>query len=73
LAVNAPAYINGLNYLLKSQHADGSWHVTSRSRPFQAYYETGFPHGKDQFISTSAAAWATLAILLALPEKPVDQ
>lgn len=64
LAANAPAYLKGLNYLLKSQHADGSWHVTSRSRPFQAYYETGFPHGKDQFISTSATAWATLAILL---------
>jgi len=70
LAADARAYQQGLDYLLKSQQADGSWHVRSRSRPFQAYYETGFPHGKDQFISTSATAWATLAILLALPEKP---
>jgi len=72
LAANAPAYLKGIDYLLKSQHDDGSWHVTSRSRPFQVYYETGFPHGKDQFISTSATAWATLAILFALPVKQVD-
>jgi len=67
LAASAPAYLKGLDYLLESQQTDGSWHVTSRSRPFQAYYETGFPHGKDQFISTSATAWATLAILLSQP------
>lgn len=73
MAVDAPAYVRGLAYLGKSQQADGSWHVASRSRPFQAYYETGFPHGKDQFISTSATAWATLAILLAQPEKPAPQ
>lgn len=73
LAVDAPAYVRGLAYLGRSQQADGSWHVASRSRPFQAYYETGFPHGKDQFISTSATAWATLAILLAHPEKPAPQ
>jgi hypothetical protein len=69
IATDAPAYQKGLRYLIQSQQADGSWHVRSRSRPFQAYYETGFPHGKDQFISTSATAWATLAILLAMPEQ----
>lgn len=73
LAVDAPAYRRGLDYLLQSQHDDGSWHVASRSRPFQTYYETGFPHGKDQFISTSATAWATLAILVAHPEKAAAQ
>jgi hypothetical protein len=73
LAVDAPAYLRGLDYLLQSQHDDGSWHVASRSRPFQTYYETGFPHGKDQFISTSATAWATLAILLAHPEQATVQ
>lgn len=69
LAVDAPVYLEGLRFLLGSQQDDGSWHVTSRSRPFQTYYETGFPHGKDQFISTSATAWATLAILFAHPGK----
>lgn len=73
LAADAPVYLQGLHFLLGSQQEDGSWHVISRSRPFQTYYETGFPHGKDQFISTSATAWATLAILLAHPEKEAVQ
>lgn len=70
LAASDPAYENGLRYLLSTQQDDGSWHVSSRSRPFQVHYETGFPHGKDQFISTSATAWGTLAMLLAIPSKP---
>ena len=60
------AYQRGLHYLLKTQLADGSWHVVSRSKPFQKYFETGFPHGKDQFISSAATAWATTALLLAV-------
>lgn len=56
----------GLRYLLKTQQDDGSWHVISRSKPFQTYFETGFPHGKDQFISCSASAWATLAMVNAV-------
>lgn len=58
-----PVYLHGIRYLLSSQQEDGSWHVISRSEPFQSYYETGFPHGTDQFISTSATAWAVLALL----------
>lgn len=60
-----PAYQRGLAFLLKTQQADGSWHVKSRSKPFQAYFETGFPHGNDQFISSAASAWATTAMALA--------
>jgi hypothetical protein len=65
LATNDPVYQRGLAFLLKTQQDDGSWHVVSRSKPIQAYFETGFPHGKDQFISTSASAWATWALALA--------
>lgn len=64
------AYRNGLRYLLKTQQADGSWHVVSRSKPFQTYFESGYPHGKDQFISIAAGSWATMALTLALPESP---
>ena len=63
------AYQKGISFLLKHQTDSGSWHVESRSKPFQKYYETGFPHEKDQFISTTATAWATIALLLALPEQ----
>lgn len=56
----------GTAFLLDTQQEDGSWHVASRSKPFQTYYETGFPHEKDQFISCSASSWASLALLHAL-------
>jgi hypothetical protein len=62
-----PVYQKGMAFLLKSQREDGSWLVRSRSRPFQAYYESGFPHGKDQFISIAASGWATTALALACP------
>ena len=69
LAVHHPAYRSGLNYLINSQRADGTWLVASRSKPFQPYYESGFPHGKNQFISIAASSWATTVLALSLPEK----
>lgn len=68
LATDDPHYRLGLAYLLRTQLDDGSWHVISRSKPFQTYYESGYPHGKDQFISITAGSWATLALLAALPD-----
>ncbi len=74
LATRDAAYRKGLRYLLAGQLADGSWHVKTRSKSIQTYYESGYPHGEDQFISISAAGWATTALALALPvtsaEKP---
>src|SRR5262249_25046160 len=67
LATTDPAFRRGLKYLLASQLKDGTWHVRSRSRPFQAYFESGFPHAKDQFISLAASGWASTALALALP------
>lgn len=60
----------GVRYLLNTQIDDGSWHVTTRAKPFQKYFESGFPHGKDQFISITASSWSTLALVLTLPESP---
>jgi len=68
LATMDEAYRKGLRYLLGKQLADGSWFVTSRSKPIQAYFESGYPHGTNQFISISAASWATTALALALPK-----
>lgn len=56
------SYLNAVNYLLKNQRSDGSWYVKSRSDPFQEYFESGFPHGKDQFISITATCWALIVL-----------
>jgi N-acyl-D-amino-acid deacylase len=67
-----PVFQRGVAYLLKTQLDDGSWHVVSRSKPFQKYFETGFPHGTDQFISSAASSWAVWALLLSLPESTLE-
>lgn len=69
VATTDGAYRKGLGFLLAKQLADGSWHVKTRSKPIQAYFESGYPHGADQFISISAAGWATTALALALPAR----
>jgi N-acyl-D-amino-acid deacylase len=66
------SYRRGLSFLLRDQKDDGTWHVISRSRPIQEPYDTGFPHGDDQFISASASAWATLALLNAIAEPQAE-
>lgn len=63
-----PAVQRGIEYLLGSQLDDGSWRVETRADPIQKYFESGFPHGEDQFISIAASGWATLALLLGTPE-----
>ena len=67
LATTNDAYRRGLSYLLSKQLADGSWRVETRSKPIQSYFESGYPHGTNQFISISAASWATTALALSLP------
>ncbi len=54
---------DAIGYLLNEQRDDGSWLVRTRAEGFQEYFETGFPHDEHQFISTSASAWSTLALL----------
>ena len=56
LGTDDPAYRRGLAFLLGSQKADGTWFVASRSKPFQPYFESGFPYGKNQFIAVAASA-----------------
>jgi N-acyl-D-amino-acid deacylase len=68
LATAQDAYRRGLVFLLSNQHDDGSWKVETRNRPIQTYFESGYPHGKSQFISISAACWATMALTLTQPE-----
>ena len=65
MASSDPIFRKGVNYLLSTQASDGSWHVKTRAIWFQPYFDSGFPYGQDQFISTAGTAWATLALTLA--------
>ena len=62
LSANSPQYKSGVKWLLEHQEPDGSWHVKTRSKPIQKYFESSFPHGKDQFISISATCWAVIEL-----------
>lgn len=66
------AFRVGIEYLLRTQKPDGSWLVKTRLHspaPISPpYFETGFPHGKDQIISFAGSAWAAMALVEALPE-----
>ncbi len=57
-----PVYRRGVDYLLRSQHEDGSWHVATRALGFQPYFESGFPYGHDQWISQSGTAMAAIGL-----------
>jgi ankyrin repeat protein len=71
MSVSDPSFRKGIDYLLSTRATDGSWHVKTRSIWFQPYFESGFPYGRDQFISTAGTAWATLALTIAA--EPVKQ
>jgi hypothetical protein len=62
-----PVYQKGVDYLLRTQAADGTWHVRTRAIWLQPYFESGFPYGRDQFISTAGTAWAAMALAAAAP------
>jgi hypothetical protein len=65
LRASDPVVQRGVRFLLKTQLADGSWFVARRAIPIQPYFDAGFPHGRDQFISASATNWATRALIYA--------
>jgi hypothetical protein len=62
VAPGDPAYRKGVEYLLNTQWADGSWYVRSRAPKFQPYFQSGFPFEHDQWISSAGTAWAVMAL-----------
>lgn len=62
LPASSPAYQKGAAFLVRTQRADGSWYVASRSPKFQPYFDGGFPYGHDQWISAQATAYAAAAL-----------
>jgi ankyrin repeat protein len=63
---SSAAWKRGAEYLLNTQHADGSWFVASHSARIQAYFDGGFPYGHDQWISNWGTSWAALALTAAI-------
>ena len=61
------AYRKGIAFLLGTQYQDGAWLVKTHSFPQQRYFESGFPFGRHQWISSAGTSWATLAIAQTLP------
>lgn len=70
MAATNPAVQRGTEFLLRTQEPDGSWYVTSRAMKIQPYFESGFPHGHDQWISQMATSWAVMALSLTEPDRP---
>jgi len=62
-----PAIQRGIAFLLRTQIADGSWLVRTRSFPFQPFKNSGFSHGRDQWIYAAGTGWAAMALSLSLP------
>ncbi len=67
VSVEDRRYKRGVAFLLATQKSDGSWHVASRALKFQPYFQSGFPHDHDQWISMAGTAWATMGLTRALP------
>ncbi len=68
-----PAYRRGVDYLVRTQRDDGSWYVKSRAPKFQPYFQSGFPHDHDQWISMAGTGWAAAGLSFAAPETAVQQ
>lgn len=65
LSAETPVYQRGTRFLLDNQLDDGSWRIRSRAFPIQPYFDSEFPHARDQFISAAASNWAVMALMRA--------
>lgn len=70
VAASDSAYTRGIEFLLKTQASDGTWHVSTRLYPpaplSPDYFESGYPYGHDQMLSAMGASWAVMALSRAL-------
>jgi ankyrin repeat protein len=69
VAATDAAYQKGVQFLLKTQLEDGSWYMQTRAVPIQPYFDDGFPHGVDQWISAAGTNWSTMALSFAAKTK----
>lgn len=66
MSADNPAVRRAIDFLLGTQLADGTWHVRTRAHPFQPPMDSGFPHGKDGWISCAGTSWAVMALATSL-------
>jgi ankyrin repeat protein len=73
IGVADDVYQRGVRFLLSTQFEDGSWYVRSRAPKFQPYFQSGFPFDHDQWISSTATAWATVALAPAAKQQTASR
>jgi ankyrin repeat protein len=60
-----------LKFLLSTQAPDGTWRVHTRmispAPVSPEYFPSGFPYGKDEYLSYAGSTWAVMAMLSSLP------
>jgi ankyrin repeat protein len=70
IPVSNSSWKRGIDYLVRTQAPDGTWHVQSRLHPpapvSPPYFESGQPYGHDQFISMMGESLAVMALSTAL-------
>jgi len=70
--VTSAAWQKGIRFLRSSQARDGTWRVRTRmlspAEVSPPYFSTGFPYGKDEYLSYAGTCWAVMALLSELPE-----
>jgi len=71
LSPTHPGVDRAVRYLLQNQLDDGTWHVRRRAFPFQPTMNSGFPHGRDSWISAAGTSWAVMALSVAEPRTPL--
>ena len=71
LSPTHPGVDRGVRYLLQNQLDDGTWHVRRRAFPFQPTMNSGFPHGRDSWISAAGTSWAVMALSATEPRTPL--
>ena len=70
------AVSRGVAFLVSSQARDGTWRVRTRmispAEVSPPYFATGFPYGKDEFLSFTGSCWAVMGLLSTLPDAPAE-
>ena len=71
------AAVRGTGFLISTQARDGTWRVHTRmvspAEVSPMYFATGFPYGKDEFLSFTGSCWALMGLLSGLPDPPADR